>query len=64
MEDLIVLAIGMGATFLLAYLAPVVGTLAAKTKRDKDDEGIIVAWIVLFFLCFMGAKEYLKLRKR
>ena len=60
MEDLIVWAIAMGATFELAYLAPVVGKLAAKKERDKDDDRMIVAWIVLFFLYVMGAKEYVK----
>ena len=60
MEDPIVFAIAMGATFELTFLAPVVGKLAAKKERDKDDDRMIVAWIVLFFSYFMGAKEYIK----
>ena len=60
MEDLIVFAIGMGLTFELTFLAGVVGKLTAKKERDEDDDRMIVAWIVFFFLYFMGAKEYIK----
>ena len=60
MEDLIVYAIGLGATFELAFLSLPVGKLAAKKERDKDDDRMILAWIVLFFAYFMCAKEYIK----
>ena len=60
MEDLILWAIGMGLTFELAFLSLPVGKLLAKKERDKDDDRMILAWIVLFFAYFMGAKEYIK----
>ena len=60
MEDLILWAIGMGLTFELVFLSLPVGKLLAKKERDKDDDRMILAWIVLFFLYFMGAKEYIK----
>ena len=60
MEDLIVYAIGLGLTFELAFLSLPVGKLLAKKERDKDDDRMILAYIVLFFLYFMGVKENMK----
>ena len=53
MEDLAP-AIRIGATILVRVLvlSGHVGRIMAKKERDKDDEGIIVAWIVMFLLVF------------
>jgi hypothetical protein len=51
MEDLAP-AINIGATILVLVLSGHVGGIMAKKERDKDDDGIVVAWIVMILLMF------------